>query len=375
MYSEIHSSAILRKGKKTDSWFLSRYGMNLYRGCTHNCLYCDGRAERYYVNGEFGRDVEVKINAVDLLRRELSPIRKRVPLKKGFVMAGGGVGDSYQPAEEQYRLTRQALEFLLEKNYPVHILTKSSLVERDMDVLEEINRKSKAIVSMSFSSVDDAVSRIFEPGASPPKERLDTLKKFKDRGILCGLFLMPVIPYITDTTEKMDEVFRSAKSSGVDFIIFSGMTLKEGRQKGYFMNALRDYDASLIPRYLSLYKGDHWGGADWSYYESIHHTFYQLAKKYRISLRIPVTAVRDFLEEKDRVIVILEQMDYLLKFRNVRSSYGKAAKILSQMNDFYADDPDSVDLMPGIDRQSADVIREIITTGNCKEYDKHIRFE
>ncbi len=90
---EIVAKSILRKHKKIDSWFLSWYGMNLYRGCTHNCVYCDGRSEGYYVEGEFGTDLTVKINAVDVLRRELDPKRKRTPFKQGYIMVGGGVGD------------------------------------------------------------------------------------------------------------------------------------------------------------------------------------------------------------------------------------------------------------------------------------------
>ena len=112
---EIEAKSILRKHKKIDSWFLSRYNMNLYRGCTHNCVYCDGRAEGYYVEGEFGNDVAVKINALEVLRRELDPKRKRTPFKRGYVMVGGGVGDSYQPIEEKYELTRKTLELLSEK--------------------------------------------------------------------------------------------------------------------------------------------------------------------------------------------------------------------------------------------------------------------
>ena len=91
--TEIHAKSILRKQKKIDSWFVSRYGMNLYRGCTHNCVYCDGRAEGYYVEGEFGKDLEVKVNAVDILRRELDPARKRKPFGSGFIFMGGGVTD------------------------------------------------------------------------------------------------------------------------------------------------------------------------------------------------------------------------------------------------------------------------------------------
>ena len=91
---EINAKSILRKRKKIDSWFVSHYGMNLYRGCHHNCVYCDGRSEGYYVEGEFGRDIWVKINAIDILRKELDPRRKRTPFRRSFIMMGGGVGDS-----------------------------------------------------------------------------------------------------------------------------------------------------------------------------------------------------------------------------------------------------------------------------------------
>ena len=109
MISEIHAKSILRKQKKVESWFVSRYGMNLYRGCTHNCAYCDGRAEKYNVDGEFGKDIAVKSNALEVLRRELDPSRKRKPMPRGFMFVGGGVCDSYQPAEATYHLTRQKI--------------------------------------------------------------------------------------------------------------------------------------------------------------------------------------------------------------------------------------------------------------------------
>lgn len=115
---EIEAKSILRRQKRIDSWFVAPYGMNLYRGCTHGCVYCDGRSERYYVDGEFGRDVTVKINAVELLRRELDPARRRKALARGYVFLGGGVGDSYQSAEETYRLARGALEIMLERGRP-----------------------------------------------------------------------------------------------------------------------------------------------------------------------------------------------------------------------------------------------------------------
>jgi len=118
---EICAKSILRKNKKVDSWFISGYSMNFYRGCIHNCAYCDGRSEGYYINGEFGKDIEVKVNAPEILKRELNPERKRVPMTKSFFLPGGGVSDSYQPIEKEYKITRNALRLMQQFNHPVHI--------------------------------------------------------------------------------------------------------------------------------------------------------------------------------------------------------------------------------------------------------------
>ena len=172
---ELQAKTILRKHKKIDSWFISHYGMNLYRGCTHNCTYCDGRAEKYNVEGEFGKDIVAKINAPQILERELNPKRKRNPLKPSFMLLGGGVNDCYQPAEIKYELTRKALHIFYEYNFPVHILTKSILVKRDSDIIKKINQRNKALVSFSLSSACKKISTHFEPGVPAPQERLDTI--------------------------------------------------------------------------------------------------------------------------------------------------------------------------------------------------------
>ncbi len=185
---ETIAKSLIRKHKRIDSWFISRYGFNIYRGCEHNCIYCDGRAEKYYVEGEFGKDIRVKINAPDLLRRELDPTRKRKPMKKAFILPGGGVGDSYQPAEKDYKLTRQVLKVINEYNFPVHMLTKSTLVERDLDILTQINNNTKAIVSFSLSSVKENIARVFEPGLPSPLKRIETLSKVKTMGLSGGDF-------------------------------------------------------------------------------------------------------------------------------------------------------------------------------------------
>jgi len=366
---EMEAKSILRKHKKIDSWFLSRYNMNLYRGCTHNCVYCDGRAEGYYVEGEFGSDVAVKINALEVLRRELDPKRKRTPFKRGYVMVGGGVGDSYQPIEEKYELTRKTLALLSEKKFPVHILTKSTLVKRDVDILKKINENSRAIVSFSFSSTDEKISRIFEPGVPSPRKRLETISFFKDEGIACGMFLLPVIPFITDIKGVMEKTIHDAQDVGVDFIIFGGMTLKEGKQKEYFLNVLQKYDPKLVLEYQMIYQGSKWGEAIPDYYSQLHQTFNTLMKQYEIPKRIPPELYKDILSENDLVIVILEHLDYLLKLEGKKSPFGYAAYSLSQIQQPLSTMLNKLDTIKGVGKTTENIIREILNTGSSTFYE------
>ncbi len=367
---EIEANSILRRHRKIDSWFISHYGMNLYRGCAHNCAYCDGRAEGYYVEGEFGDNVEVKVNAIELLRRELSPKGKRAPLKRSYIMVGGGVGDSYQPIEEKYQLTRKALQLIYGYNFPVHLLTKSTLIERDFDVIKKINEMSRAIVSFSFSSMDDEISAIFEPGVPAPTDRLKTLSHFKSRGIAAGMFLLPVIPFITDKPELIEEALRKAGEAKLDFVIFGGMTLKEGRQKDYFLNALKDRYPGLAAGYQRIYRGDRWGQAVEEYYSSLNRMFSGIAQKYKIPVRIPPELYRDILSENDLVIVMLEHIDYLLKLKGKNSPYGYAAYSISQLKQPLSTMRNELQKLKGVGAAAESIILEILETGGSSYHEK-----
>ena len=367
---EIEAKSILRKHKRLDSWFVSCYGMNLYRGCLHNCVYCDGRAEKYQVEGEFGQDVAVKINAIDLLHKELDPQRKRKPLRPCFLNIGGGVGDGYQPIEEKYELTRQTLQLAYEFDYPVQILTKSTLVKRDIDILKKINNKNRTLVNFSFSSVNKEISGIFEPGVPSPQERLEVIRQFKSEGISCGMFLMPVIPFITDKPQIMEESIKQAKEAGVDYIIFSGMTLKEGRQEEYFYKVLEENYPDMMVDYQNIYKKTKWGNATPEYYSAIHRTFDILASKYKMPKRMPLAFFGDILNENDRVMVILEHIDYLLKLKGQKSPYGFAAYSVSQVKEPLSKMKWSLKSLKGVGNVTERIIREILETGSCSYYHK-----
>lgn len=367
---EIEARSILRKHKKIDSWFLSRYGMNLYRGCLHNCVYCDGRSEGYYVEGEFGENVAVKTNAIELLSRELDPRRKRLRLEGGFIMVGGGVGDSYQPIEQKYELTRRALQVIAGYHLPVHMLTKSTLIERDINILKKINEETKAIVSFSFSSVNDDISRVVEPGVPSPSRRLKTIERFKNEGIACGMFLLPVIPFITDTAQLIEGSVSKAKDVGIDFVIFGCMTLKEGKQRDYFMNVANRAYPEIARQYETIYTGSRWGEPNKEYSTSVNKSFGSIAKKYRMPVRIPRTFFKGLLSENDLAVVLLEHIDYLLRLQGKASSFGYAAYSLSQRKEPLSNMKGDLKRIEGVGEAAEAIILEILRTGSSSYYEQ-----
>jgi len=372
MIKKIKAKSILRKHKRIDSWFISSYSINLYRGCTHNCTYCDGRSEKYQVEGEFGKDIVIKENAIELLEKELNPKRKRKPFRGGFMVVCGGVSDSYQPFEREYGMARKTLELLYRYKHPVHILTKSTLIERDIDLFKKINLQNKAVVSFSFSSVDDKISRLLEPGVPVPSQRLETIKKFKDAGIPCGMYLMPVVPFITDSYEMIEKSVKGAKDAGADFVIFSGMTLKEGRQKDYFMEFLKKHFPEHISNYDKIYSDKNtWGSPDPKYIFSKDRIFDEISTKHNMPRRIPQEIFKPVVSETDLVILILEQLDYLVKLKGGKSPYGYAAYSLSKIGAPIKElSYDELLKIKGIGPVTAKIVREIIETGRCSYYEK-----
>lgn len=372
MITEITARSILRKYKKIDSWFVTRFGINLYRGCAHDCSYCDGRAEQYRVEGDYARDIQVKTNAVELLHRELDPSRRRKPLPRSFMVLGGGVCDAYQPVEERYRLARGALQCIHSFGYPVHVLTKSCLVERDLDILRAINDRSRAIVSFSFSTVDDEVGRIVEPGVPAPSRRLATIRKCKEAGLSCGMFLLPVIPFVTDGPAMIRESLEKGRDAGIDFVIFGAMTLKEGRQREHFMRMLQRRFPDALVHYDIVYQGgSRWGEPASDYSASLNELAGRTASALTLPTRIPPSLFADILSVNDRVVVILEQLDYLLRMRNRTSPYGYAAWSLSKVTEPIATLPrHDLRRIKGVGPVTARTVREIVDTGTCRLYER-----
>ncbi|MCG8478769.1 MAG: radical SAM protein [Spirochaetales bacterium] len=377
--ASISAKTILRKQKRIESWFLSRYGMNLYRGCLHDCIYCDGRAEAYRVDGDFGRDVQIKENAPDVLARELDSTRRRNPLPRGLIFVGGGVSDSYQAVERRYRITRRVLATLRDRRRPVHVLTKSTLVERDTDLLKAINGDTRALVSFSFSTVDDRTARILEPGVPAPSDRLAAIRRLSDAGLPCGAYLLPIVPFFSDGAGRIEESFASFREAGAAFVVAGGLTLKEGRQKEHFLAALRRRRPEVVPAYLDLYPAGTarpYGEAVINCEGAIAPQLIAASERYELPLFPPVSIVEHCISENDRVVAILDQIGALLRIRGVNSPFGYAAHCVATFSGATgAQEPLPRDIaalckIPGVGGATARLILEIIETGTARRYDE-----
>jgi len=226
---EIRAKTLLSRVPQPDQWFGLMYNMNLYRGCQHQCIYCDSRSECYRID-DFA-DVQVKTNAIELLRRELAS--KRV---KGTV-GTGSMHDPYMPLEERIGLTGRALAVLAEFRFPVHVLTKSDLVLRDVETLTRIGRVH-ATVSFTVTSADDATAAKTEPGAPPPSARFRAMMKLASAGISTGVTMMPVLPFIGDSVENVVGIVERASDAGATYIVpWFGMSLRD-RQRAYYYEKL-----------------------------------------------------------------------------------------------------------------------------------------
>lgn len=245
MIKEIQAKSILSHSKTPDPWFGIQYTMNLYRGCQHQCIYCDSRSECYQIEN-FG-DTLVKVNALELLERELPS--KRV---KGTI-GTGSMNDPYAPLEKQYQLTRGALQLLIKYGFPVHVLTKSQLVIRDVDLLQEIQNNTQALVSFSITTCDDVLGKKVEPGAALVSERLAAMQFLVNRGIKVGVLLMPVLPFIEDNWENIRQIVELAHAHGAGYILAAfGMTQRKGSQE-YYLRQLERFFPGIKEKHLRAF--------------------------------------------------------------------------------------------------------------------------
>ena len=225
----------------------AKNGMNLYRGCTHGCIYCDSRSSCYQFTHPF-EDIEVKRNAPELLEKALRSKRKKC------MIGTGAMCDPYMHCEEELGLTRRCLEIIERYEFGLAIQTKSDRILRDLPLLKRINEKAKCVVQMTLTTYDEDLCRILEPNVCTTKERVRALEIFRDNGIPTVVWLSPILPYINDTKENIEGILRYCVRAKVHGIICfgMGMTLREGDRE-YYYAALDRHFPGLKERYQRRY--------------------------------------------------------------------------------------------------------------------------
>ncbi|MDD3795985.1 MAG: radical SAM protein [Lachnospiraceae bacterium] len=225
----------------------SKNGMNLYRGCSNGCIYCDSRSNYYHMEHDF-EDIEVKENAIELLENTLKHKRKRC------MIGTGSMTDPYIPLEIEIGNVRKALSIIEKYGFGFTVITKSNRILRDIDLLQKINEKTKCVVQMTLTTYDDGLCRKIEPNVSTTSERFEVLKKLRDVGIPTVVWLTPILPFINDTEENISGILDLCIEAEVYGVICFGMglTLRDGNRE-YFYKQLDRLFPSLKERYIQNY--------------------------------------------------------------------------------------------------------------------------
>jgi DNA repair photolyase len=270
----IPAKTILSKLKHgADPWFGITYNMNLYRGCQHQCIYCDSRSECYQL-GDLA-DIRIKENALVLLEKELKS--KRIKATIGF----GSMNDPYMPVEKSEELVRSALKLLIRYRFPAHIITKSDLVVRDIDLLKQLT-SVYAAVSFTITTASDQLARVIEPAAPVSSKRLEAMRNLADAGIYTGVTLMPLLPFINDSWAEVEALIVKSKEAGARYLLFwPGMTLRAGLRE-YFYDQLDRHFPGIKEKYISTF------GEKYTCNSPISNELYSKAEQLCGKLNLPV---------------------------------------------------------------------------------------
>jgi DNA repair photolyase len=276
MIKNIKAKTLLSSKKDgIDEYFGIRFTMNLYRGCQFGCIYCDSRSTVYGI--ENFSDMLIKENALELLEKELRSKRR-----KGTI-GTGSMNDPYMPVEKKMELTRGALKLIKKFRFPVHIITKGDLVIRDIDLLKEIGKVYSA-VSFTITASDDALAKQIEPQAPSTAKRFNAIKSLSDEGIYTGIVLTPILPFITDTKENIEEIVVKAKESGAQYILcWMGMTMREG-QREYFYNELDKRFPGLKEKYIKRYRNNY--SCPVPAHNELNKTFIEVCRREKMETRM-----------------------------------------------------------------------------------------
>jgi len=261
---------------KNQFWFGADYNMNIYRGCSHGCIYCDSRSDCYREQ-DFGT-VKVKENALEVIKKDLSGLRR-----KG-VVATGSMSDPYNPLEKELNLTGKALMLLDAMRFGVAVCTKSPLITRDTDILLQIAEHSPVVCKISLITTDDTLAAKIDEAAPLPSERLKAIAKLSGNGIFCGIAMMPLLPFINDTEDNITAIVKAAADCGARFILPSfGTTMRAG-SRNYYYNRLDKHFPGLKDKYIAAY-GDNYV-CDSPKAKSLYRTFAGQCQKHNILFKM-----------------------------------------------------------------------------------------
>lgn len=249
-------------------------GINLYRGCLHGCIYCDSRSKCYHMEHDF-TDIEVKENAIELLEQALRRKRKKC------MIGTGAMTDPYLPLEMEIGNVRKALELVEQYGFGVTVHTKSNRVLRDIDLLQKINQKTKAVVQMTLTTHNEELCKKIEPNVSTTSERFAALKEFRAAGIPTVVWFSPILPFLNDTEENILGILEMCKEAGVYGVICFGMglTLREGNRE-YFYAQLDRLFPGIKEKYIRVYGNQYI--IDSPKNKELMHLFYELCGQYKI---------------------------------------------------------------------------------------------
>ena len=263
---------------RLDVWFLPfRWGSNIYRGCEHDCIYCNARYTHEYLGmqeGEFSHKIMVKDNAAIALDKEFS----KEKWNKNLTVNVSTVSDPYQPAEKEFGNTRKVLEVFLKHHNALLVTTKSDLILKDIDVLQEIAKTGFLNVCMTITTLDQDLSSKIEPRVPTVEKRLEAIRKLKDAGITVGVTAIPVLPYISDDEETLEGMIKTFSELGVDYVIVDVLNYK-GETRQRMTKFLESNYPSLIPKYEALYQTDY---CDKEYSKNLRKITNRLVKQYGV---------------------------------------------------------------------------------------------
>ena len=329
-YVEREFKTVLNVKKFIDSWFWVKYGINPYNGCQFGCIYCDSRSAKYHLPTDFENTILVKKNIGAMLDKRLTNARTLLP----DVAGTGGTTDPYQPAEKKYENTKQCLQVFARHRYPVLVGTKSNLILRDVELLETIGRNNWCTVGITITTTDPEKAKFLETSAPSPEARFSTIRSIKEKTkhVQVGVWLMPVVPFLTDSDSEIESVVRASKGAGADFVLFGGGMTMRDIQANWFLKHLQEKYQTLIRDYEELYQ--------FKYNPEIYIGQYEPSKKYSAAVTKKFLAIAEKYQMPVRMKRYIPQdyrkLNYIIAEKLLNEAYQLQANGKSWTNTFWA---------------------------------------